>query len=244
MIDGLETDVDESDTARERRDEQVDTIREHAGTIARALARLQGGSYGQETFETGGGSWTLKHEDGALEYLRFSPKNGSDIYVVSTKQPPDPEDLVVAMADYGAFVDAFNEYLASIDSILDDVELEYPPAGSGDAVIARRDRLAKTIRDAADAMACELYRFEGEYGTFTRTVSGTRWELKWDGETTSYVRIGGEGGTYLVSQYGQPSATDLRRYGEEFAGFVDAFNAYVDELESDLDTVSIAPVEE
>lgn len=89
-------------------------------------------------------------------------------------------------------------------------------------------------------MAGELHRYEGdEYGTFTARVSGTRWELKWEQGSVSYLRIGGSGGVYLLSQYGPPSATDLREYAPVFRGFVEAYNEHVAELESDLREISL-----
>ncbi|OYR93652.1 hypothetical protein DJ71_02590, partial [Halorubrum sp. E3] len=64
-----------------------------------------------------------------------------------------------------------------------------------------------------------------------------RWELKWDEGTVSYLRVGGSGGLYLLSQYEAPSAADVREYADSFRGFVDAYNEFVAELESDLASV-------
>ncbi|WP_254766880.1 hypothetical protein [Salinilacihabitans rarus] len=221
-----------------RRDEVAATIRAHAGEVARELSLLGGGDYGRETFETDAGEWTLKYEAGDVEYLRFSPAGGGETYVVSTKQPPEPDALADAAADYPAFVEAYNRHLDAYEGVLDDVPSTFPEVRPVGPLVAERDRIVGRIRDVADAMASRLYRYEGEYGTFARRVSGTRWELKWDGEAASYLRVGGEGGTYLVSQYDPPAATDVRRYADDVAGFVEAFNAFVDELEADLSRVS------
>ena len=238
MTDELERAVDEADEAATRRNEVAARVRAHAGRIARELAVLDGGEYGSETFETDAGTWTLKFEAGDVEYLRYKPRSGSETYVVSSKSPPEPEALATAMTDYGAFVDAYADHVASLEGVLDDVPTEFPEPASTASLVAERDRIADRIRDVADAMAGELHRHDGEYGTFTARVSGTRWELKWDGDAASYLRVGGEGGTYLVSQYGQPSALDVRRYAEEVAGFVEAFNDHVDELEADLSRIT------
>lgn len=238
MTEELEAAIESGGDATARRDDVVEAVRTHAGEIARELALLQGGDYGQETFDTDGGKWTLKYEAGAVEYLRFKPKSGSETYVISTKQPPEPEALAAAMADYDAFVASFNEYVRSFDGVLDDVQTEFPDVASSESLVAERERICGRIRDVADAMASELYRFEGEYGTHSTTVSGTRWELKWDGERASYLRVGGEGGVYLLSQYEPPAAADVRRYAPGVEGFVASFNEYVDDLEADLSRVS------
>lgn len=239
---GLETAVDGAGDVTARRDEVVEEVRVHAGQIARELAVLQGGDYGQETFDTDGGKWTLKYEAGDIQYLRHKPKSGSETYVISTKQPPEPEALEAAMTDYAAFVEAYNEHVASFDGVLEDVSSEFPEVATTEELVAERDRIVARIRAVADAMAGELYRYDGEYGTYSTTVSGTRWELKWDDDRASYVRVGGEGGVYLVSQYGPPAAPEVRRYAEEVTGFVEAFNEYVEDLEADLSQVSFEDV--
>lgn len=242
MTEGLEADVSSTDEIAQRRDEVVARVRDHAGRIARELALLQGGDYGQETFATNRGKWTLKYEAGDIQYLRFEPKSGGETYVISTKQPPEPEALDAAMRDYPAFVDAFGEHVASFEGVLDDVPTAFPDVASTESLAADRDRIVGRIRDVANAMAGQLHRYDGEYGTFSTTVSGTRWELKWDGDVASYLRVGGEGGVYLVSQYEPPAAQDVRRYADDVAGFVEAFNEHVEGLEADLSTVSFEDV--
>lgn len=237
---GLDLDVRDTDAVADRRDELVAAVRDHAGTIAYQLARLQGGDYGRTELSTAAGEWTVKHEAGELEFLLFSPTSGSDVYVISTKQPPDPEDLADALDDYAAFVAAWNEYVASLSGVLDDVSAEFPEPISTDGVVAERDRVLDAIREACTVMAGEIYRYEGDdYGTYTARVDGNRWELKWDEGTVSYLRVGGSGGVYVLSQYGAPSAADVREYADPFRGFVEAYNAFVDDLESDLATVEL-----
>ena len=233
-------DLEDTDAVAARRDEVVAAVRDHAGRVAYALAKLQGGDYGQRTFDTDRGKWTVKYEAGDLEYLRFSPKSGSDIYVISTKQPPEPEALATAIQDYEGFVDAYNDYVASLDGVLDDVSTEFPALAPSDGVVAERDRIVGRIREVCNSIAHALHRYEGgDYGTFTARVEGTRWELKWDDEGASYLRVGGEGGIYLLSQYEPPAAPDIRELAPAFRGFVDAYNEHVGELEADLERVEL-----
>lgn len=232
-------DFDDAEAIVDRRDEYIEAVRDHAGRAAYQLARLQGGDYGQETFSTDRGEWTLKHEAGELQYLRFKSSK-SEIYLISTKQPPEPEALAEALSDYAAFVAAFNEYVRSLDGLLDGVKTEFPETETTDEIVAERDRILERVRETCNRIAGELHRYEGgEYGTFTARVSGTRWELKWEQGNVSYLRIGGSGGVYLLSQYGPPSATDLREYAPAFWGFVEAYNEHVAELESDLREISL-----
>ncbi|ELY58912.1 hypothetical protein [Natronolimnohabitans innermongolicus] len=240
MTEGLEADVEELGDVATRRDELASRIRTHAGEIARELAVFQGGDYGQETFETEDGSWTLKYEAGDVQYLRFDPRSGDEIYVVSSKHPPEPEALETALADYGAFVAAYNAYVRSMDGLLVDVPETFPEIETTAELVAERDRIIERIREVGNAMASELYRYEGEYGTYATTIGGTRWELKYDGDVASYLRVGGSDGTYLISQYGPPAATEVRRLAEDVPLFVESFNEHVDELEADLATVSFA----
>ncbi|WP_459193419.1 hypothetical protein [Halosimplex sp. J119] len=239
MTAGLDADVVGADAAAERRDEVVAEVTDHAGRIARELARLQGGDYGQREFETDRGTWTLKYEAGDVQYLRYEGR-GADTYVVSTQQPPEPEALAEAMTDYDAFVDAFNEYVRSLDGVLDDVSDELPEIASVDSVVEERERILSRMRDACDRMAQQLHRAEGgDYGTFSARVGSSRWELKWEEGRASYLRVGGEGGVYILSQYQPPSAYDLRAHADDFPGFVDAFNEHVAEISETLETVSL-----
>jgi len=240
MSDGLEADVADVDSVVADRDETVEQVRQHASQMARGLAVLQGGDYGDESFTTDRGEWTVKYEAGTLQYLRYSPKAGGDIYVVSTKQHPEPDELERAMRDYDAFVESFNDYVAALDGVLDDVRDEFPAVASTDEVAAERDSIVDRIKTATDAISGELHRAEGgNYGSYAARVDGTRWELKWEDGQTSYLRVGGEGGVYLVSQYGAPSARDVRAHADGFAGFVEAFNEDIQELSDELSTVEL-----
>jgi hypothetical protein len=240
MTPELDADLADVEDVTEQRDAVVAAVRDHAGRIAYGLAKLQGGDYGQREFTTPGGTWTVKYEGGDLQYLRFDPRSGSDVYVVSTKQPPDPEELVTALRDYDAFVAAYNDRVASLDGVLDDVATEFPTIESTDTVVAERDRIVSRVREVCDTMAGELHRYEGtDYGTFAARVDGTRWELKWEAAAASYLRVGGSGGTYVLSQYEPPSAADLREHVPGFSGFVEAYNDHVRDLELDLREVSL-----
>ncbi|WP_049922658.1 hypothetical protein [Halopiger djelfimassiliensis] len=235
---GLDLEIDEAGGVARNRDAVVSRVRTQAGEIARELAVLTGGDYGRETFDTDSGSWTLAYEAGDVQYLRYEPRSGSETYVVSSKQPPEPAALDDAMDDYEAFVAAYNEHVASFEGLFTDVPDEFPEVASTAALAAERDRIVERIREVADAMASELHRYDGEYGTYATTVTGTRWELKWDGDVASYLRVGGSDGTYLLSQYGPPSAPDVRRLVGDVGAFVEAFNEHVESVEADLSTVS------
>ncbi|MCU4925419.1 hypothetical protein OB905_05375 [Halobacteria archaeon AArc-dxtr1] len=239
-IGGVDELVSATDVA-DRRDELAAELREHAGEVAREVAMLQGGDYGQQVFETGSGTWTLKYEGGDVDYLRFEPRSGVEIYAVSSKQQPEPDALARALDDYGAFVAAYNEYVASMDGRLEDVEPSFPEVASTAALVEDRDRILRRVREAANAMASELHRYEGEYGTYATTVSGTRWELKWDGDVAAYLRVGGSDGTYLLSQYQPPPVTEVRRLVADVPAFVEAFNEEVAALEAGLAAVSFTP---
>ncbi|WP_436907592.1 hypothetical protein [Halosimplex marinum] len=239
MTAGLDADVVGADAAADRRDEVVAAVTDHAGRIARELARLQGGDYGTREFDTDRGTWTLKYEAGDVQYLRFEGR-GADTYVVSTQQPPDPEELAAAMADYDAFVESFNDYVRSLDGVLDDAADDLPEIESVDSVVEARERILSRMREACDQMAQQLHRVEGnDYGTFSARVGSSRWELKWEEGRASYLRVGGEGGVYLLSQYQPPAPKDLRAHADDFSGFVDAFNEHVQEISESLDTVEL-----
>lgn len=238
MTEGLDADVVGGDEAAARRDELVDEVTAHADRIAWQLSLLQGGDYGEETLATDGGRWTLKYEAGSVQYLRFRD-GGTETYVVSTKQQPEPEALAEAMADYANFVAAFNEYVAALDGVLDDVETEFPEVASTEAVAAERDRILGTVREYADTMAGELHRIGDSYGTFKTRVGGTPWELKWEDGRAQYLRVGGEGGVYLLSQYSPPPPREVERLVTDVPAFVEAYNEHVAEISASLATVEL-----
>ena len=233
-------DPTDASTMTEQRDEVVAAVRDHAGRLAYQLARLEGGDYGDWSTDGERGEWTVKYEGGDLDYLKYAPDSGSDVYVVSTKRDPEPEALATALRDYDALVDGFADYVDSVSGVLDDVSTDFPDVASTDAVVAERDRVLDRVREVCDRIAVELRRYEGgDYGTFTARVDGTRWELKWDEDGASYLRVNGSNGVYVLSQYAPPSADDLREYAPQFHGFVDAYNAEVESLESDLATIEL-----
>ncbi len=240
MTDWPPLDPTDATTIADSRDELVDAVTDHAGQIAYQLARLKGGDYGQETIETERGEWTVKYEAGDLSYLRFDPKRGDEVYVVSTKQPPEPAPLANALADYHAFVEGFNDYVESLNGLLDDVPTEFPAVASTDGAVEERDRILDGIHDVCDRIAGQLHRYEGgDYGTYTTRVAGTRWELNWDRDGVSYLRVGGESGVYLLSQYQPPPADEIRKWAPEFPEFVRAYNDDIADVESDLETIQL-----
>ena len=239
MTKPLDFDVRDAASAAERRDEVLAWVTDHAGGIARNLALLGGGDYGRASFDTARGEWTLKYEGGDIDYLLFED-GGTETYVVSTKRPPDPTALADAMADYGAFVSAYNAHVDSLAGVLDGVSVDPPAVASTEDVVAERDRVLGRVRETCDAIAGQLHRYDGtDYGTFAQTIAGTRWELKWEGDRASYLRVGGRGGVYLLSQYEAPAVRDVRELAPAFTGFVEAYNAHVRDLEADLATVSL-----
>jgi hypothetical protein len=235
-----ELDITDAESVVKRRDDVLAAVRDHAGRIAYNLARVEGGDYGQRSFSTDAGEWTVKYEAGDLEYLRFKPRSGSETYVVSTKSPADPEPLAKALDDYPAFVAAYNDYAATLDGTLDGVETDFPRVDTTEGIVSERDRIVDRIEECCAVMAGELHRYEGtDYGTFTARVDSTRWELKWEADSVSYLRAGGSGGVYVISQYGPPSAADIREYAPRFHGLVDAYNDHVADLELELEQIAL-----
>lgn len=227
-------------TLADHRDDVVVAVQDHAGKIAYQLALLQGGDYGQANFKTSGGEWTVKYEAGDLDYLKFDPKSGSPVYVVSRKQPPEPEALSKALAEYDEFVAAFNRHVDTVEETLSGVQTEFVEAKTTEDAVAERRRVLGGVEEICNRIAGELLRFEGgDYGTYAERVEGLRWELNWDRDGVSYLRVGGSDGVYLVSQYQPPAATDVRRYVPKFPEFVAAYNEHVEELESTLEPVEL-----
>jgi len=236
----LDLEVCDVDAVAERRAELLAAVKAHAGEMAYGVARIDGGDYGRRRFSTERGEWTIKHERGDLEFLLYEPRGGGETYVVSTQSPAEPEALARALEEYDALVAAYNEYVAGLEGVLDGVDGAFPEVDSTEAVAAERDRIVGRIETACGRMAGELHRAEGtDYGTFAARVEGTRWELKREGSGVSYLRVGGTGGVYLLSQYGPPAAADVRSHAPGFGGFVDAYNDHVAELSADLERVTL-----
>jgi hypothetical protein len=239
-LSAMDLDVADVSAVADRRAELLEAVAEHAGQMARDIARMDGSDHGRRLFSTDRGTWTIKHEAGELEFLRHEPRGGGEIYVVSMRSAAEPEELSRALEDYEAFVAAYNDLVARLAGLLDDVDADVPPVDSTGALVAERDRLIERIESCCERMAGELHRQEGsEYGTFAARVDGMRWELKRDGDRVSYLRVGGSSGVYLLSQYGPPSALDVREHAPQFGGFVDAYNDHVAELERDIDRIEL-----
>lgn len=240
MTDWPPVDPTDASALADRRDDVVAAVQNHAGAIAYQLALLQGGDYGRASFETDGGEWTVKYEAGELDYLKYDPTSGSPVYVVSRKQPPEPAALAKALEEYDAFVAAFNDHVDAVAETLEDVRTAFPEATTTEAAVAERRRVLGRVEAVCDRIAGELHRFEGgDYGTYEERVGGLRWELNWDRDGVSYLRVGGSDGVYLVSQYQPPAASDVRRYVPQFPEFVEAYNAHVAELEATLSPVEL-----
>lgn len=237
MSDRIDLPITETTDVAARRDDIVTAVTEHAGRIARELARLQGGDYGSRDFDTSTATWTVKYEGGDIQYLRYD--GGRDeVYVVSEHTPPSPEDLAEALRDYGAFVEAYNSFVESLGGVLDDVDVDLPDVASTETVVAERDRVLDRVRAVANDIAGQLHRVEGtEYGTFAARLDGTRWELKRERDRVSYLRVGGEGGVYLLSQYQHPAAADVRELAGDLSAFVAAFNEHAADLDTGLSDV-------
>jgi len=241
MVDGLNAETATTAALRQQREAVLEAVTAHAGEIARELALLEGGDYGRRAFTTNRGEWTVKYEAGRLEFLLFESKGRAEAYVISTKQPPEPKALLDAMEEYDAFVAAYNDFVDSREGILDAVDTNFPEVTSTATIVEERDQIVAAIREVATDIAQQCYRYEGtDYGMFATTVDGTRWELKWEEGQVSYLRVGGEGGVYLLSQYSPPSAPDVRALAGDVERFVEAFNEWVDDLEVDLQQVSFS----
>ena len=117
---------------------------------------------------------------------------------------------------------------------------DFPEITSTESVVAARQSILDDLRAVCDEMAGQLHRYAGDnYGSFSTRVNSSRWELKWEDGRASYLRVGGEGGIYLLSQYQPPSAHDLRAHVDDVPGFVEAFNDHVREISESLETVSL-----
>jgi len=160
--------------------------------------------------------------------LNFDATRGPKLYIVSQKRDPEPE-LATALADYDAFVRALNEYVADVEDVLDGVTVDVPEPAAVTPVVEKRERTLGRIRSVCDRMAAELHR-----------VDGTRWERS-RSDRISYLRVGGEDGIYLLSQYEPPAVADLREHASRFREFVAAHNDHVAEPERDLARVEFRP---
>jgi hypothetical protein len=113
--------------------------------------------------------------------------------------------------------ETFDDHVAALDGVLDDVSIDVPAPASTDAVVAERERILGRVREVCDRIAGELHRHGGDYGTFATRVDGTRWELRRDGDRASY----------------------LREHVPQFADFVRAYNERVADAEGDLAGVDV-----
>ena len=184
-------------------------------------------------------------EDGYLTAegeIDFAPAEETVIVVDSRASLPSGPVAVPFSDrdDAAAFVDAYDEYVAAAEETLAGVTTEVPEARTTENAVAERRRVLDRVEELCDRIAGELHRFEGgDYGTYAERIDGLRWELNWDRDGVSYLRVGGSDGVYLVSQYQPPAASDVRQFVPKFPAFVDAYNEHVADLEATLEPVEL-----
>jgi len=225
-----QTDADELadvESLTDQRENLLSLVADHADKIASAIARVTGGEYGKYSFSVDGGVWVIKHEGKAAEYLRFEPddEGASDVYVVSSKSDPDDVvALVQALEHYPALITSVNEWVDRQERTLSDVETELADLSVDadvDAVVDSRDNVVDAIREVADRLASAILDVkDGGYGTMSSTVDGDKWELKWDGSSAEWLRIGGRRGDYIVSGKSKPSPQTLAKHAHNLPQFV------------------------
>jgi len=144
------------------------------------------------------------------------------------------------MEDYPALVETFNRWMDRLEQDLATVEADLEDAqlavASPAPVTEARDQIHERLEDLGEEIAAGVQAIKGEeYGTFSVAIDDDRWELKYDDDgSVSYLRVGGRGGTYLISQYGPPSPSALISHMDEIVRFVETYNDWVAEQAADL----------
>lgn len=227
------TDIAAGEGIEELRDSVVNAVERHASTMAEGVHDLKGG-YGKIAFGVEKGRWVLKYsDDGDLEYLRFESEQGREIYVVSTREPAGPGDIVEAMDQYPGLVEAYNDWIERLEDSLEataDSLKSLPDVGAADDALDRRDEVVESIEEIGESLAEQLHNVSGDqYGTYSTKIDGETWEIKYDGNSAEWLRIGGRGGTYLISQYDPPSPSTLEEYASGLETFVEDVNEHLDD---------------
>lgn len=225
------TTQNDTDITQPSVDEQLNnvlnTLTEHANEITRVLHDIRGSDYGTWSSDVNGNKWTIKHEDGDVEWLRQTTEN-DERYVISTRDTPNPDTVADALQDYPQFVDQFNDWVASINNTIDTAEdtLNNVETVESDEVVEQRDELADDALQVAHDLAETIQNVtNSDSGTFTANINDNEWVLKYHKNgKAKYLQIDGR----YVLGYESPHPRYLNIVIEDFSEFVNRVNSWLD----------------
>ena len=225
--------LNDPDGIEQKRDAVLETLADHLDDVAGVVAQVTGEDYGKFKSSVDDGAYVLKHEDGSVEWFRYTDDSGSETYLISTKSEPSPHALATGLGEYAAFIESVNSWVDNQDDQLEaaDEQIEaldeQVAALDAEAVIEQRDATEQEAWAVVDELAAAVKAVTGDrYGTFAVEVDGEKWTLKHEEDgSAKYLQVGG---TYVLGR-DSPKPSALAAMLEDLPAFVDAVDRWLDE---------------
>ncbi|WP_336328531.1 hypothetical protein [Halovenus sp. HT40] len=244
-----DSDIEQTDQIEAQRDKTLTTVREHLSDVAEAVATLRNESYGKLTLSTESGyKYTLKHEDGSVEWFRRDDSGGT--YIISTKGDPAATEVVDGMEGYDEWITSVNEWiriqgegLSSAEDTLAEMEWKIEMVEELSEQVAEvRDDVTEQLWDALDTVAGVVKQTLGDqYGKLNSEVDGTEWTIKYqDDGSAKYLKVGGD---YPLGN-DDPSPKQAVMVAKGFEEWVENINDWLERNEQEMRlTVDVSEVE-
>ena len=232
-----QTDINQPDAIQDQLNQVLDTLTNHLDEEAEVLAAIRDEKYGKFTTTINGATWTLKHENGSVEWFRRSVDN-NDQYIISTKGQPLPSEVVSALDDYPQFISNFNDWIQKLSESLEPTADELSDAEvlldqiDPKELLEQRSRLEDEAWNVASHVGHAVAETTGnEYGTFKATIDDAEWTLKYqDGGSAKYLQVGG---TYTLGR-DSPHPEDLAYMVKHFDEFIASVNSWLEDQKQEL----------
>lgn len=232
-----QTDINQPPTVDEQLDTVLNVLTDHLDEVASVLADIRDEKYGKFSTTVDNVKWTLKHENGSVEWFRRSVDN-NDQYIISTKEDPSPSTVAEGMKDYPKFINSFNDW---VDGLAKALEPTAEQLSDTEALVDQID--AENLLDRRDSLETEAWNVAShvghavaattgnEYGTFKTSIDEKTWTLKYqDNGSAKYLQVGN---TYVLGR-DSPHPKDLADMVQHFEEWIASVNSWLDEQNETL----------
>jgi hypothetical protein len=236
----MENDVNPPDDIDEQVTTVLETLHDHLDEVASVISTLKEEDYGKHHVTTNSGAtWTLKHEEGSVEWFRYR-EDDTERYLISTRSDPTAADIGAAMDEYPQFVEGINEWVNSVENQLSGASEALSSAENAlakldsDAVSEARSEFVDRYEDAVDTIASTIQDVTNkDYGKFKAELDNSVWLLKYEqGGNAKYLKVDD---TYVLGEYGGAKPSVLASTAESLPEFVASVDRWLSQQEQNID---------
>jgi hypothetical protein len=111
------------------------------------------------------------------------------------------------------------------------------------SVTEQRDETLDIVESQLENIVETLVPIYGDRYTFSVTIDGRKWELKWDDATIKWARVKtGQGKVYLYSNKSTPDPKKLVEGMDTYEDFIQFVNNKLNEYENELEQLDTPPL--